>query len=182
MSRPQNPDWSQPPPGQTREPAWWEQQPQRPPTWGSPAQSQSPYQPHAYYAQPTRPGGYPPPTPPQPSQPSTGGKLWLLAGVGVLLGLVAAAVLALVVLKPSFLGGKVLDVNKAQAGVQQILTDPTNGYGIDNVSNVKCNNGKNPSAKKGATFTCEVQVDGKSRKVNVVVSDDKGTYEVDRPR
>ena len=99
-----------------------------------------------------------------------------------MLGLIGAAVLLLLVVKPSFLNGKVLDVKTAQAGVQQILTDPTNGYGMENISNIRCNNGKNPTAKKGASFTCEVNVDGKIRKVKVVFSDDNGTYEVDRPR
>jgi Domain of unknown function (DUF4333) len=75
-----------------------------------------------------------------------------------------------------------LDVIKAQAGVQQILTDPVNGYGLQNVSDVKCNNGDNPSAGKGDSFTCQVKVNGAKRNVNVVVVDDNGTYEIDRPK
>jgi Domain of unknown function (DUF4333) len=75
-----------------------------------------------------------------------------------------------------------LDVNKAQAGVQQILTDETNGYGAKNVQGVKCNNGQNPTVKKGGTFNCEVSIDGTQRQVTVTFQDDNGTYEVGRPK
>ena len=61
----------------------------------------------------------------------------MLIGGVAMLGLIGAAVLLLLVVKPSFLNGKVLDVKKAQAGVQQILTDPTNGYGMENISNIR---------------------------------------------
>jgi hypothetical protein len=79
-------------------------------------------------------------------------------------------------------GGKQLDVTKVQAGVQQILTDPVYGYGAHTVTDVSCNDGHNPSAEKGDTFTCAVTVDGTSRRVTVAVEDDNGTYSVDRPR
>ncbi|EUA44415.1 hypothetical protein I552_4188 [Mycobacterium xenopi 3993] len=75
-----------------------------------------------------------------------------------------------------------LDINKAQAGVQQILSDETNGYGAKNVKDVKCNNGQNPTVKKGATFDCEVSIDGTKRQVTVTFQDNKGTYEVGRPK
>ena len=78
--------------------------------------------------------------------------------------------------------GKVLDVSKAEAGVQRILVDPADGYGATSVTNVVCNNGNDPEIKKGATFTCDVVVDGRKRQVLVVFQDDEGTYEVDRPR
>jgi hypothetical protein len=77
---------------------------------------------------------------------------------------------------------KVLNVNKAQEAVKQVITDPVTGYGVENVTNVRCNNGENPTAKKGDTFTCEVTVDGKKHEVRAVFIDDNGTYEVDRPR
>jgi Domain of unknown function (DUF4333) len=80
------------------------------------------------------------------------------------------------------LSAKVLDVSKAQAGVQRILVDPVDGYGATNVSDVVCNNGDDPEIRKGGTFTCDVIVDGRKRRVLVVFSDDNGTYEVDRPR
>ena len=74
------------------------------------------------------------------------------------------------------------DVNKAQTGVQQILSDEANGYGAKNVKDVKCNNGQNPTVKKGDSFTCEVSIDGTKRQVTVTFQDDKGTYEVGRPK
>ena len=77
--------------------------------------------------------------------------------------------------------GKQLDVQTAQAGVQQILADPIKGYGAKNVTDVRCNNGRNPIAKQGSSFTCEVNIDGTPRTVTVVFQDDNGTYEVDRP-
>ncbi|MEO6792368.1 MAG: DUF4333 domain-containing protein [Mycobacterium sp.] len=75
-----------------------------------------------------------------------------------------------------------LDVTAAQEGVRQVLTDPINGYGRDNVTDVRCNNGVNPTVRKGRTFTCAVTVDGAQRQVLAEFSDDAGTYAVDRPR
>ena len=64
---------------------------------------------------------------------------------------------------PGFFVTTKLDVSKADAGVQQILTDSTNGYGAKNVKDVKCNNGQNPTVKKGASFDCDVSIDGTKR-------------------
>ena len=75
-----------------------------------------------------------------------------------------------------------LDVNAAQTGVAQILSDDANGYGAKNVQDVKCNDGKNPEVKKGANFTCDVSIDGTKRQVTVTFQDDNGTYEVGRPK
>ena len=92
-----------------------------------------------------------------------------------------AVILVLGFVAPAFFVTKQLDVTKAQAGVQQILTDETNGYGAKNVKDVKCNGGKNPEVKKGGSFDCNVSIDGAPRKVTVTFQDDKGTYEVGRP-
>ena len=75
-----------------------------------------------------------------------------------------------------------LDVQQAEIGVQQVLTDPINGYGRTDLGTVVCNNGQNPVVKKGDGFTCVVAVAGDQRQVSVVFTDDAGTYEVDRPR
>jgi hypothetical protein len=80
------------------------------------------------------------------------------------------------------LKGKVLNVSRAEAGVQRILLDPDDGYGATSVSDVDCNDGNDPEIRKGASFTCQVVVDGRKRQVLVVFSDDNGTYSVDRPR
>jgi hypothetical protein len=78
--------------------------------------------------------------------------------------------------------GNVLDVKKAEAGVQQILSDPVNGYGVNDVTSVKCNGGKDPQVEAGKGFTCDVVINGAQRQVQVVFRDDAGTYEVDGPR
>ncbi len=78
--------------------------------------------------------------------------------------------------------GTVLDIRKAEAGVQQILSDPINGYGANDVTAVKCNDGRNPEVEAGKGFTCEVAINGAQRQVQVVFRDDAGTFEVDGPR
>ena len=88
----------------------------------------------------------------------------------------------LVLWKPGFFVTTTLDVTKAQQGVTQILTDESNGYGAKNVKDVRCNNGENPTVKKGDTFNCEVSIDGTKRQVTVTFQDDKGTYELGRPK
>ena len=96
--------------------------------------------------------------------------------------LIAAAVLLSSVSNLGATGGRVLDVAKVQAGVLQTLSDPAGGYGANTVTDVSCNNGRNPSGDKGTSFTCEATVNGAQRHVTVVVSDDNGTYEIDSPR
>lgn len=98
------------------------------------------------------------------------------------MALVVAAVVLGAVALLGVGGGKVLDVAKVQSGVLRILSDPASGYGANNVTNVSCNNGRDPNATKGTTFTCNLTVNGARRQVTVVVSDDNGTYEVGRPR
>jgi hypothetical protein len=109
-----------------------------------------------------------------------------LALIGGIVGLLAALIVAVVAVlgfwKPGFFVTTKLDVNSAQSGVQQILTDESNGYGAKNVKDVKCNGGNSPTVKKGDTFNCEVSIDGTKRQVTVTFQDDKGTYEVGRPK
>jgi hypothetical protein len=54
--------------------------------------------------------------------------------------------------------------------------------GAKDVKDVKCNNGQNPTVKKGGTFNCEVSIDGTKQQVTVTFQDDNGTYEVGRPK
>ncbi len=110
------------------------------------------------------------------------GQLALLISVGVIAIAAAAVGLTVGLSKFDVLKGKVLDVSKAEAGVQRVLLDREVGYSATNVSDVECNKGNDPKVKKGATFTCDVVVDGRKRQVLVMFSDDNGTYEVDRPR
>ncbi|BBX04686.1 hypothetical protein BST36_27295 [Mycolicibacterium moriokaense] len=107
--------------------------------------------------------------------------------------MIAGAIVAIVVLgglallgglwfSGSLGSGTVLDVAQAEAGVKQILSDPINGYGANEVSAVRCNDGKNPKVKQGEGFTCDVTINGAKRRVQVVFRDDAGTFEVDGPR
>ena len=102
--------------------------------------------------------------------------------IALTLGMSLAVILVLGFWAPGFFVTTQLDVSKAQAGVQQVLTDSTNGYGAKNVKDVKCNNGQNPTVKKGASFDCDVSIDGTKRQVTVTFQDNRGTYEVGRPK
>lgn len=109
-----------------------------------------------------------------------------LAVIGTVIGLLVAVIIAVVLVlgfwKPGFFVTTTLDVDAAQTGVQQILTDEANGYGAKNVKDVQCNDGVSPEVKKGDTFTCQVSIDGTKRQVTVTFQDDNGTYEVGRPK
>ena len=72
-------------------------------------------------------------------------------------------------------------MSKVQTGVLLTLSDPASGHGANTVTDVNSNNGRNPSADKGTTFTRDAR-QRRPRDVTVVVSDDKGTYEIDGPR
>jgi Domain of unknown function (DUF4333) len=160
----------------------------QPGPYGQPGQQYG--QPGQQYGQPgqqygQQPGQYGPY--PQYSAPGAEeGSKRSLAVIGGVIGLLAAIIVAVVLVmgfwKPGFFVTTKLDINAAQTGVQQILTDEANGYGAKNVKDVKCNNGQSPTVKKGDTFNCEVSVDGTKRQVTVTFQDDKGTYEVGRPK
>ena len=121
--------------------------------------------------------------PPPGSEDGSKRSLAVIGGVvGVFVAIVVAVVLVLGFWTPGFFVTTKLDIDSAQTGVQQILTDETNGYGAQNVSNVSCNNGVNPTVRQGDTFTCEVSIDGTKRQVTVTFTDNDGTYEVGRPR
>ncbi|AKN16910.1 DUF4333 domain-containing protein [Mycobacterium haemophilum] len=196
---PEYPQYQQP-----TEPAYPHQYPPAAPGYGQPAHfgAQPPgFGAPGQYAQPGQYGQYPPPPgqygqpgqygPPgqypqqfQPyEQPGTKGSVALIGGIAGVIGvLILAAILVTGFLWPAWLVTTKLDVNKAQTGVQQILTDETNGYGARNVKDVKCNNGADPTVKKGGTFDCSVSIDGAQKRVTVTFQDDKGTYEVGRPQ
>ena len=158
---------------------------------GQPGQYQPPqygqqYQPTEGYGQPqyTAPGGPYGEAPWQAGADKSSRSTLTIVGsiIGVLVVIVVAAVLVTGFWKPGFFVTTKLDVNKAQQGVQQILTDQTNGYGVKSADNIKCNNGQDPVVKKDATFTCDVSVDGQKKQVTVTFADNNGTYEVGRPK
>jgi hypothetical protein len=106
----------------------------------------------------------------------------LLVGTGAVAVLIAVTVLLANLSNLGITGGTVLDLTKVQNGVRQTLSDPASGYGANTVTDVSCNGGRNPSAHQGTMFTCDATINGARRQVTVAVSDDKGTYEIDRPR
>lgn len=117
------------------------------------------------------------------SEASSKKPLGKILGIGGgLLVLVVVVLAVLLFAWPGWLSSKELDVNAAQSGVEQILSDEENGYGAKNVENVVCNGGKNPPVESGGTFTCDVDIDGTKREVTVTFQNDDGTYEVGRPR
>lgn len=196
MSGPQGPEPTRP---QT---PWWQQVRRRtPPTPSYPAEPQGPpnqqaaypsAQPAAPQAQcspqyPQQPGqyGYPGPYGAKPADAAAQPKhtmRWLLIAGGVLVGAIAAVLVVVGLLQFGAFDRQVLNVSKAQEGVKHVISDPVIGYGIENVTDVTCNNGKNPAAENGDSFICEVTVDGKKHQVRALFVDDNGTYEVDRPR
>ena len=104
----------------------------------------------------------------------------MLIGASVVAVIAVAVALALLIWKnPST---RQLDVAKAQQGVAEVLSDPINGYGAEQVSQVSCNGGTNPPIGDGRTFTCQAVIDGDPYDVTVTFKGDDGTYEVDWPR
>src|ERR1700722_6452510 len=165
---PQQPgQYGQPQPGQYGQPA----------QYGQPGQYPQPGQ----YSQPGQYGQYPGAYGQPPAGPKRS-KAMVRSVLGVRPTVAIAVILVLGFWAPGFFVTPKLVVSKANAGVQQILSDSTNGYGAKNVKDVKCNNGQNPPVKKGASFDCDVSIDGTKRSVTATFQDNKGTYEVGRPK
>lgn len=175
-------------PQQYPQPDQYGQQPTAYAPQGYPQQYGQPGQPYGQQPQYGQPGQYDPQQqyPPYGQPGSEEGSKKSLAVIGSVLGglalVVIIAVLVLGFWKPGFFVTTTLDVDAAQTGVQQILTDEANGYGAKNVKDVTCNGGVSPEVKKGDTFTCQVSIDGTKRQVTVTFQDDNGTYEVGRPK
>jgi hypothetical protein len=143
-----------------------------------------------------QPGRYGQPPTPHPQQPGWQGEpalspavrakrfpsTRLLAATGGVLAVIVLVVLVAGFVAPGFLKTKELNVVAAQAGVQQVLSDKITGYGAATVDGVSCNNGENPKVEKGATFTCDVRIDGANRQVTATFVDDDGSYEVGPPK
>jgi hypothetical protein len=170
-------------PGQYGQPQYGQQYGQQPGQYGQqPGQFGQP--PTGQYGQ--QPGQYGGQYPQYQQPGAEEGSKRSLAVIGGVIGLLAAIIVAVVLVmgfwKPGFFVTTKLDIDAAQSGVQQILTDEANGYGAKNVKDVKCNDGQNPTVEKGATFDCEVSIDGTKRQVTVTFQDDDGTYEVGRPK
>lgn len=75
---------------------------------------------------------------------------------------------------------KVFDEREVAVGVTRVLTvDPPAGYGISGVEDVTCP--ANQRVETGATFECELLLDGQHTTVTIIVQNDDGLYEVQLP-
>lgn len=136
------------------------------------------------------PYGYPPagpyaappygPVAPAAGRRSTRSTALLWGGLG-LAAVVLGTGLLIGLSNSEFVSTKKLDVQDAQSEIQRVLTDDVTGYGNKNVADVKCNNGENVTIKQGSSFTCQVSVDGASRRVTATFLDNNGNFEVGRP-
>jgi hypothetical protein len=77
--------------------------------------------------------------------------------------------------------GKKVAVADVQTEVQQVLVDRITGYDSSDITNVRCNNGQDPTVKNGGSFTCKVSVRGEQHQLTVTFKDANGTYEVGLP-
>jgi hypothetical protein len=127
----------------------------------------------------TLPRGVPPTGHRAPAKRSGPDRRALLIGAGLAVALVAVGI---GVWQFLFRDTTVINVEQAEAGVREILSNPINGYGANSISALRCNDGRDPSAAKGSSFTCAVEIDGTVRQVYVEFQDDKGTFAVDGPR
>lgn len=73
--------------------------------------------------------------------------------------------------------GDVLDETSVKAGVRDVLA---NHYGESNVDNLNCP--PNQEVRTGHRFTCTAHVEGKHRKIEIRVLNDKPQFEVGAPR
>lgn len=153
-----------------QQPTQWAQPPAQ---YGQPPQyGQSPQ-----YRQPPAQYG---PAPTLPKKSGSKSKPFLIAGavVAVLLVVIVGVLIAI---------GANQDVKKiavadVQTEVQQVLVDRVTGYSSGDITDVKCNNGQDPTVKNGGSFTCNVTVRGKPHELTVTFKDANGTYEVGLPQ
>lgn len=98
------------------------------------------------------------------------------------MGLIVAIVGLLLVAGVFNQDTKKVPVASVQTEVQQLLADRITGYNASDIKDVKCNNGQDPTVKKGGSFNCDVTVRGKPHQLKVTFADDNGTYEVGIPQ
>jgi Domain of unknown function (DUF4333) len=156
-----------------------------------PSPPQSPQQPPAPYSGagenrrplPQEQQGQPSPGPSASTSKASGSwakRLFIAAAViAVLSGAAIAVLMVTGVLKHDI---KKIAVAGVQTQVQQVLVDRITGYNADEIKDVKCNNGQDPTVKKGDSFNCNVNVRGKQHQLTVTFQDDNGTYEVGLPQ
>ncbi|GAB3127197.1 hypothetical protein GCM10027289_04390 [Tsukamurella serpentis] len=102
---------------------------------------------------------------------------------GLIVGIAAAAIIAIVVIAliiafaTGLIGGKKFDNGKVNEGVTKVLKET---YNEGDTTNVSCKT-DGVKVKAGESFTCDATVGGKQKKVQVTVVDDEGKYRVGAP-
>lgn len=173
------PGWGQQAPAY--DPASWGQQPvQADPTW---QQAQPPYDQQAtayqggYPQQYQQPGygqaAYGQPLGQVPEQKSKTGLIVALLSIVLIGGLAAVALF----LWPGFLVTKHFDQKKVEQGVVEVMKNDHKLH----ATGASCDGVKDVKLEAGATFKCEVTIDGKQQTVTMTVKDKDGTYEVPKP-
>ncbi|MFV8316660.1 DUF4333 domain-containing protein [Mycobacterium sp. 23] len=197
MSTPRDynqPPWPQQPrrgpdPGPAAGTPWYQQPVARPPyppagQYGAPGQYGRPgqYGPPGQYGQPPQ-WGQPGPTPSPDTSKAKGSKSkpFLIAGA-VAAVLIVGVVVVLLVSSGLNRDSKKVAVAGVQTQVEQTLVDRITGYSSGDISDVRCNDGRDPTVKKGGSFTCDVTVRGQRRQLKVTFQDDSGTYWVGLPQ
>jgi hypothetical protein len=172
----------------------WYQQPTRvdrsPAPWPAPQSPQQPPGPAAYpgaaqYGQPPPQGQWSQPSAEPPATTSKAGgstRKYFLIGAAVVTALIVFVGVVLVVSGVLKHDTKKLAIAGVQTEVQQILVDRITGYNSNDIKDVKCNNGQDPTVTKGGSFNCDVTVRGKQHQVTVTFPDNSGTYEVGLPQ
>lgn len=69
-----------------------------------------------------------------------------------------------------------LDQQAVQQGVQKVLSD---SYGVSDATDVSCPKGQ--KVEVGHSFSCSVKIGGDTKKVDIQITQDNGTYEVGKP-
>ncbi|SBS78783.1 conserved hypothetical protein [uncultured Mycobacterium sp.] len=105
----------------------------------------------------------------------------IIAALGAL-AVVVAVVLVTGFWVPGFFTRTELDITQAQNNIQTLLSDDVSGYGPGHVRDAVCNHGRNPVVKKGATFVCNVSIDGVKREITATFQDDNGAYQISLPQ
>ncbi len=153
-----------------------------PPQRASPPPAPNPHPAKAATRRPVRPKVRPiQPSPTPVVVPPSQSRRALLLGSGIAAA-VGAAVATGAVLAKNKTPAAVLDVTDAQRGVELVLRDRVDGYGLSDIGPVLCNDGRNPAVEQGTGFECTVTVEGVQRQVSVIFQDNQATYAVDRPR
>jgi hypothetical protein len=106
----------------------------------------------------------------------------ILAGILLTSLIVAGFVAVLGFWRPGFFRNTTIDIQQVQEQTAGLLSDEVGGYGPGHIRQVVCNNGRNPTAANGATFTCQFTVDGVSRHLVATFEGNDGDFRLGIPQ